>query len=340
MRAALVEGAFGLGSIRLGSVETPVPGPEQVLLRVRAASLNYRDLLVAKGEYNPHYPLPLILGSDACAEVVAFGPNGEHPGISLGTRVCPLMVQGWLDGPPPRSATRSTLGGPLPGVFAEYVVAHKDSLLSVPDYLDDVEAACLPCAALTAWSALRALTQVTPGQTVLTLGSGGVSLSALQIAQISGARVLSTSRDAEKRERLLALGAEAALDSNEPGWGRKVRALCADEGVEHVIEVGGASTLVESFSAVRPGGTISLIGVLSGKAATLNLLPLVMRNVRLQGVFVGHRRSFAELLSAFTARAVRPVVDSVYRLPELGHAFERFASGQHFGKVCVRLLDE
>ena len=130
MRAALVQGAFGLERLVVGAVDPPAPGPNQVLLRVRAASLNYRDLLVLKGEYNPRYPLPLILGSDACAEVVGFGPDGEQSGLSLGDRVCPLMVQGWFDGPPPRSATRATLGGPLPGVFAEYVVARSDSVLA------------------------------------------------------------------------------------------------------------------------------------------------------------------------------------------------------------------
>lgn len=337
MQAALVEGAFGLERVAFGTVETPVPGAGQVLLRVRAASLNYRDLLVAKGEYNPRYPLPLILGSDACAEVVGFGADGEHSGLSLGDRVCPVMVQGWFDGPPPRTATRFTLGGPLPGVFAEYLVARSDSVLRVPDYLDDVEAACLPCAALTAWSALKTLSPIAEGETVLTLGSGGVSLFALQIARLARGRVLATSRDPKKRERLLALGAEAVLDPNEPGWGRRARALCADEGAEHVVEVGGASTLGESFAAVRPGGTISLIGVLSGKEAALNLLPLVMRNVRLQGVFVGHQRSLSELLSAFAASSVHPVVDSVFELSELDRAFQRLASGQHFGKVCLRI---
>lgn len=339
MRAVRVEGAFGLERVALTTLEAPAPAAGQLLLRVRAASLNYRDLLVAKGEYNPNYPLPLILGSDAVAEVVAFGAGSEHSGLSLGDRVCPLMVQAWFDGAPPRSATRSTLGGPLPGVFAEYVIARADSVLRVPDYLDDVEAACLPCAALTAWSALKTLAPIAAGDTVLTLGSGGVSLFALQVARLSGARVLATSRGTKKRERLLSLGAEAVLDASEAGWGRSARALCGDEGVDHVVELGGASTLGESLAAVRPGGTISLIGVLSGKQAALNLLPLVMRNVRLQGVFVGHKQSFAELLSAFEANSVHPVVDSVFPLREFGRAFERLASGQHFGKVCLRVAE-
>ena len=337
MRAALVAGAFGLEQVTLATLEQPAPGPGQVLLRVLAASLNYRDLLVAKGEYNPRYPLPLILGSDAVTEVVALGPENEGAQLSLGDRVCPLLVQGWFDGPPKRGATQRTLGGPLPGVFAEYVVADSDSVLRVPSYLTDLEAACLPCAALTAWSALKTLSPISAGDIVLTLGSGGVSLFALQIARLSGARVLATSRDPAKRERLSALGAEAVLDSSRAGWGRAARALCEDEGVSHVIEVGGASSLEESLAAVRPGGTVSLIGVLSGKQAALNLLPLVMRNVRLQGVFVGHKHSFESLLTAFAATEVHPAIDSVYPLAELPRAFERLASGAHFGKVCLQV---
>jgi NADPH:quinone reductase-like Zn-dependent oxidoreductase len=339
MRAAVVTGAFGLEHVTLTTLERPVPGPGQVLLRVLAASLNYRDLMVAKGEYNPRYPLPLILGSDAVAEVAELGPENETSGLSLGDRVCPLLVQSWFDGPPERGATQQTLGGPLPGVFAEYVLATSHSVLPVPRYLSDMEAACLPCAAVTAWSALKTLSPIAAGETVLTLGGGGVSLFALQIAKLSGARVLATSRDPHKRERLLALGAEAVLDAGSAGWGRAARALCKDEGVEHVIEVGGASTLSESLTAVRPGGTISLIGVLSGKQAALNLLPLVMRNVRLQGVFVGHKRSFQALLMAFAEAEVQPIVDSVYPLGELAAAFERLASGQHFGKVCLRVAE-
>lgn len=338
MKAVRVAGAFGLARVELATLEPPMPGPKQVLLRVLAASLNYRDLLVAKGEYNPRYPLPLILGSDAVAEIVAFGPDNEDSGLSLGERVCPALVQGWLDGPPKRNATQSCLGGPLPGVFAEYVVVESNSVLPVPRYLDDLEAACLPCAAVTAWSALKTLSPISAGDTVLTLGSGGVSLFALQVAQLSGARVLATSRDAKKRERLLSLGVEAVLDAHQAGWGKSMRAL-REEGVEHVVEVGGAGSLSESLSAVRAGGTVSLIGVMSGKETTLNLLPLVMRNVRLQGVFVGHKSSFSALLQAFSSSAVHPIIDSVYPLAEFGAAFERLASGQHFGKVCLRVAE-
>jgi NADPH:quinone reductase-like Zn-dependent oxidoreductase len=339
MRASVVRGAFGLERVALEDIERPRPGPAEVLLRVRAASLNYRDLLVAKGEYNPRYPLPLILGSDAVCEVVELGPENEGTGLALGERVCPLVAQGWLDGAPDRDVNRFTLGGPRAGVFAEYVVARSDSVLGVPPYLDDFEAACLPCAAVTAWSALRTLSPLASDASVLTLGSGGVSVFALQIARLSGARVIATSRDAQKRARLLALGADAVLETDAAGWGRRARSLAGEQGVDHVVEVGGAETLKESLQAVRAGGTVSLIGVLGGKEIALDLLPLVMRNVRLQGVLVGHRRSFAALLAAFASASVHPVIDSIYPLARIHEAFARLASGQHFGKICLQIAD-
>lgn len=339
MRAIVVSGAFGLERVALQEVEPPRPGPAQVLLRLRAASLNYRDLLVAKGEYNPRFPLPLILGSDAVGEIVALGPDNERSGLALGDRVCPSVAQGWLDGPPERDVNQFTLGGPQPGVFAEYVVVRSDSVLHVPAYLDDLEAACLPCAAVTAWSALKTWSPIEPGASVLTLGSGGVSVFALQIARLSGARVLATSRDPEKRARLLSLGADAVLETHTAGWGRAARSLTGEQGVDHVVEVGGADTLKESLVAVRSGGTVSLIGVLGGKETTLNLLSLVMRNVRLQGVLVGHRRSFAALLEAFANARVHPVIDSIYPLERVHEAFTRLTSGHHFGKICLRIAD-
>ncbi len=337
MRAAVIRERFGLSEIEVMEVSAPKPGPNQVLLRLRAASLNYRDVMVAAGSYNPRYPLPLVLGSDAVGEIVELGPGSEHGELKLGARVCAMLAQGWLAGPPPRSATRNTLGGPLPGVFAEYAVVRSDSLLRVPEYLTDIEAATLPCAALTAWSALKTLAETRSGDVVLTLGSGGVSLFALQIAQRSGARVLTTSRAERKHAQLLALGAERVLDANQADWGRQARELAGGEGVDHVIDVGGAETLPQSFAAVRPGGIVSLIGVLSGNESRLNLLPIVMRNLRVQGVFVGHRQSFEAMLQFFEREQLRPVVDSVYPLSAVADAFARLSSGQHVGKVCLSL---
>jgi NADPH:quinone reductase-like Zn-dependent oxidoreductase len=337
MRAVSVSGAFGLAHVACADVARPRPADDEVLLRVRAASLNYRDVMVADGRYNPRFRVPLILGSDCVGEVVELGAAVDARAVPLGARACPLVVRGWLSGHPKRSATQTTLGGPLPGVFAEYVAVRSDSLVLVPEYLSDLEAACLPCAALTAYSALVTLSPLMAGATLLTLGGGGVSLFALQIAKLLGARVIATSRAEEKRARLLALGADAVLDASSPGWGLLARKFADGEGVDHVIEVSGGPSLGESLSAVRPGGTVSLIGVLGGSQTSLDLLPIVMRNVRVQGVFVGHAESFQGLMSACAKAELHPVIDSVFELERAEQAFERLASGQHFGKVCLKL---
>lgn len=335
MRALAIE-QFGLDDLSVREVARPKPTPGEVLVRVRAASLNYRDLLVAQGKYNPRFPLPLTLGSDAVGDIVEYGDQSAPSGLELGARVVVHMVQGWLDGPPDRSATQRTLGGPLQGVFADYVLCRADSVLKAPSYLSDVEAACLPCAALTAMSAL-ANHPLSAASTLLTQGSGGVSLFALALAKARGARVLVTSRGTSKRDRLVALGADAVLAAEDANWGRAARALAGGDGVDHVIEVSGGPTLAQSLQAVRPGGIVSLIGTLGGSATQLDLLPIVMRNVRVQGVFVGHLRRLAELLLECERSQLRPVVDSVYQLEQGRDAFERLRSGAQFGKICFEL---
>lgn len=334
MQATRVETGFGFENLVTREVEIPTPGPGEVLVEVSAASLNYRDLLVLTGRYNPRFPLPLTLGSDAVGTIVKVG-EGVGKDAEIGSRVCPLFAQGWFDGPPRRHTTRQSLGGPLPGVFAEYVLARADSVVKPPDYLSDVEAACLPCAALTAWSALATLSQLRKNETLLTIGSGGVSVFGIQIARALGARVFSTTRSPGKQSRLEALGASAVVDATREGWGDIVRKLAGGEGVDHVLEVGGAETLADSIRAVRPGGVISLIGLMGGSEGTPSLLPVVMRNLRLQGVFVGHRASFEAMLQTFTAHAIRPVVDTVYPFGRVHEALRHLESGKHFGKICL-----
>jgi NADPH:quinone reductase-like Zn-dependent oxidoreductase len=338
MRALRVAESFGLEHLAVREVQRPSPGPDEVLIRVRAASLNYRDLLVALGKYNPRFALPLTLGSDAVGEIAELGDNARGRGLAVGTRVLVHMVQGWLSGPPGRGATQRTLGGPLPGVFADYVISRADSVLPAPAYLDDVEAACLPCAAVTAMSALSNNPLLVPGATLLTQGSGGVSLFALALGRARGLRVIVTTRGDSKRERLLSLGADEVLSSEGLGWGRRARALAGGDGAEHVIDVVGGATLAESLQAVRPGGTISLIGTLGGSATELDILPIVMRNVHVQGVFVGNLSTFHELLRECERARIRPVVDSVFDFPNAAEAFERLASGAHVGKVCLRFV--
>lgn len=329
---------FGRDALAVLDVPEPIPKRGEALLRVRACSLNYRDWLILRGEYNPRYPLPLILGSDALAEIVELGPETDAGELVIGDRVCPLLAQGWFDGDPERMTLRNTLGGPLPGVFAEFAVARVDSLVKIPAEIDDLQAACLPCAGLTAYSSLCVLDHLGPGHTLLTIGSGGVSVFAIALAKALGARVIATTRHESKRQQLLELGADHVVSSSAPGWGKHVREWCGGEGVDQVIETGGAGTLDESLAAVRPGGTVSLIGVLSaGSGNAPNLTPLIMRNVRLQGVLVGHRRGFRELVALASKASFRVPIDRVYRLAQAADAFDRLRAGEHVGKICFEL---
>lgn len=337
MKALRVGPRFGLDNVGLADLERPKPGPDQVLLRVRAASLNHRDLLVLAGKYNPRYPLPLTLGSDAVADVVELGPGAEATPLRVGDRVCPLFAQGWLDGPPQRATTRMTLGGPLPGVLSEFMLARADSLIDAPATLSDVEAASLPCAGVTAFSALCGRGRLEPGETLLTQGGGGVSLFCIQIARSLGARVLCTTRTPEKTERLLKLGVDQVLDANAPDWGEAARRQAGGEGVDHVVDLGGPATLAQSLAAVRPGGTVSLVGYREGSWPSL--LPAVMRDVSLQGVFVGSKKTFSDLLELVQKTGLLPVIDSVYSLEDTTEALRRLGDTDHFGKVCVTVGD-
>ncbi len=332
MRAFVIEGAFGIENLHEVERPDPEPGPGQVLLDMRAASLNYRDLLMVRGHYNARQPLPLIPLSDGVGIVAAHGPGVTAP--ALGTRVCPLFAAGWQAGPPTPETTQRTFGGPLDGTLAQKMVVDADSVIAVPDYLSDVEAATLPCAAVTAWNALVCQGGLTAGQRVLIQGSGGVAIFALQLAKLLGASIVTTSSQPEKLERQRALGSGRTINYREqPDWGEVVR---AEGGVDLVIEVGGAGTLAQSLRAVRPGGRIALIGVLSGVAEKLNILPILMQNIRVQGILVGGRDVFTGLLRAMETHKLRPVVDTIHPFTEAPRALAALAEARHFGKLCVR----
>ncbi|MES1241840.1 MAG: NAD(P)-dependent alcohol dehydrogenase [Acidobacteriota bacterium] len=334
MRAVEIRGSFGLDNLILSERPDPRPGPGQVLLRMRAASLNYRDLLTVLGQYNPKQKLPLIPCSDGVGEVVEIGEGVSR--VAAGDRVCPIFSQRWIAGEPTREKARATLGGPLDGTLAERMVIDQESLVKVPDHLTDEEAASLPCAAVTAWNALiEAGTKA--GDTVLVQGTGGVSLFALQLARSMGARVIATSSRDEKLERARGLGASDGVNYREtPEWGSRVREIAGD-GVDLVIEVGGAGTLEQSLRAVRFGGTITLIGNLAGLDAHLKLSLVFMQRIRLLGIFVGHRESFEAMNRAIDHHRMRPVIDQVFPLESARAAFDRMAAGGHFGKICVRI---
>jgi len=335
VRVIEIQKGFGLDHLVATDRPVPEPGPRQVLVRMRAVALNYRDLLTVGGQYNPKQPLPLIPCSDGVGEVAAVGTGVER--IGEGDRVIPIFAQRWISGAPTREKLRSTLGGPLDGTLAEYVLLPEEGVVRAPSHLEDEEAASLPCSAVTAWNALVGERPVKAGDTVLVQGTGGVSIFGLQLAQLLGARVIVTSSSPEKIERARELGAWETINYHEdPEWGRTARRLTGGEGVDLVVEVGGAETLTQSLDAVAVGGQISLVGNLTGGVVQLNIIPIFMRQVRLQGVLVGHREALEEMNRAIEAHAMRPVIDRVFPFAETRQAFEYMSTGRHFGKICIR----
>ena len=335
MRAYRIHDFAGLEAFRREELPTPKPGPGQVLVRIHATSLNYRDLLVAKGLYSRNLPLPLVPLSDGAGEVVEVGPGVTR--VKPGDRVAPIFMQAWIEGGPTEEKAKSALGGAIDGVLAEFVVLGQDRLVPVPDHLSFEEAATLPCAAVTAWHALFGEGSIKPGDTVLVQGTGGVSLFALQFARMAGARVIATSSSDEKLERVRELGASDGINyKTTPDWDRRARELTGGRGVDHVVEVGGAGTLPRSLNAVRMGGRISQIGILSG-AGEVNPIPILMKNVHVQGIFVGSRAMFEDMNRAIGLNQLRPVVDRVFDFDEARDALRHMESGGHFGKIVIRV---
>jgi len=336
MRVVCLRGGFGFEHLALEERPEPVPAAGEVLVRVRAAALNFRDVSLARGTYDPRLALPVVLGSDAAGEVVARGAGAMR--FELGARVCPIVARGWHSGPPTRMTTRSMLGGSVDGTFAELIVANEADLVVPPEYLTDEAAAALCCAGVTAYRALFELAHVGPGARVLVIGTGGVSSFAILLARAAGASVLVVSRDGKKLDRALALGAERGVNATErPEWGLVVREFTGGDGVDIVVEVGGAATLAQSLRAVRAGGTVALIGHTPDGPSTPSLVPVVMRELRVQGVLVGPRSTFEALNAMCRTSRIEPVVDRVFPFTEYRQAFERQASGEAFGKICLRV---
>jgi NADPH:quinone reductase-like Zn-dependent oxidoreductase len=326
--------SFGLDNLKFTDRPEPTPGPGQVTVAVRAVSLNYRDLLIVKGQYNPRMSLPRVPCSDAAGDVVAVGPGATR--VAVGDRVCGTFMQHWVAGRLTDAAARSALGGDTDGVLAERVVLAEEGVVRYPAHLSAEEAATLPCAALTAWRAL-AEGGLRAGETVLLQGTGGVSIFALQIAKQFGARVLITSGSDEKLARAIQMGASAGVNyRTTPDWDKWVRSQTGGVGVDHVVEVGGAGTLERSFKAVRTAGHIALIGVLAG-TGSVNPMPVLMRSLTVQGIFVGSREMFEAMNRAFELHQTRPVIDRVFGFDEFPAALRHLDSGTHFGKVIVRV---
>ena len=335
MRAYRIHDFEGVESYRIEDLPEPSPGPGEAVVRVRATSLNYRDLLVVKGLYSRNLPLPLIPLSDASGEVAAVGTGVTR--VRPGDRVAAAFMPAWVAGEPNETKANSALGGAVNGVLAEQIVINHEGLVKLPDHLSFEEAATLPCAGVTAWHALVHEGQVKAGETVLLLGTGGVSIFALQFARLSGARVIVTSSSDEKLERARGMGASDGINyKSTPDWDKRVRELTGGVGVDHVVEVGGAGTLPRSLKAVRMGGRIGMIGVLSG-AGDVNPTPILMKNVRVQGIFVGSREMFEAMNRAIALHQLRPVVDRVFDFDQAGEALRYLESGAHFGKVVIRV---
>jgi len=336
MKAIEIQNSFGIENLTITEREKPTPGPNQVLVQIKAASLNYRDLLMVQGMYNPKQPLPLVPCSDGVGLVEAIGEGVTR--VAVGERVCSHFVPYWLAGEPTRDKLGSTLGGPLDGTLTEVLLLAEEAVVKAPSHLSDTQAASLPCAALTAWSALVTLGQLKAGDSVLLQGTGGVSIFGLQFAKMFGAQVIITSSSDEKLERARQLGADETINYKEnPAWGKQVRALTKNRGVDHILEVGGANTLKQSLRAIRVGGQISLIGVLSGVSAELNILPILMQQVRLQGVLVGHRESFEAMNRAISLHQMQPIVDRTFAFEDTQEAFQAMAEAKHFGKICIAI---
>ncbi|MBA2125497.1 NAD(P)-dependent alcohol dehydrogenase [Hyphomicrobium methylovorum] len=324
---------FGIDGLTQVEVPDVKPGRGQVLIKMRAWSLNYRDYLVVRGVYAPKLKFPFQILSDGVGEIVATGEGVKR--VKTGDRVAGAFMQRWIEGEPSMDKSASALGGELPGLAAEYVVLDEEGVVKVPEHLSDEEAATLPCAAVTAWHGLVTSGRLAAGETVLVMGSGGVSIFALQLARMHGARVIATSSSDTKLERLRELGAAETINYKAtPNWGAKVRDLTDGKGVDHVVEVGGAGTLGQSFEAVRIGGHIALIGVLSGGA--VNTIPILMKNIKVQGIYVGSRAMFEAMNAAITDSGMRPVVDRVFPFAELPAALKHMESGAHFGKIVLK----
>jgi NADPH:quinone reductase-like Zn-dependent oxidoreductase len=336
---------FGIDHLRSIDLPTPQTAPGTVLIKVHAVSLNYRDLMVVKGLYNPKMALPRIPCSDGAGEVVAIGEGVTR--VKVGDRVCGIFMQRWLDGSPTAEKSKDALGGDTDGMLAEYALLHEQGVVRFPEHLSYEEASTLPCAGVTAWNALHyAGEPANPtehGATVVIQGTGGVSIFALQFAKLLGARVLGTSSSEEKLSRARSLGLDEGCNYKErPDWSKWVSETTANKGADRIIEVGGAGTFGQSLRAARVGGTIAQIGVLSGASTAdpIALTPILHKQLRVQGIYVGSRVMFEQMNAAIAKARLHPVVDKVFGFHQSAEAFSHMESASHFGKIVIRITTQ
>jgi NADPH:quinone reductase-like Zn-dependent oxidoreductase len=328
----------GAGIETLSIVERPEPKPlhRQVLVKVAACSLNYRDLGVVTGGYRAPVRDNLIPLSDGAGEVVEVGPGVNR--VQVGDKVAGCFFQRWVGGEPPPHVHASALGGSIDGMLAEYVVLEEEGVVKLPAHLSLDEGATLPCAAVTAWEAMYNHAKLSAGQTVLLQGTGGVSIFGLPFAHVTGLVAIITSSSDEKLARARALGANHGINyKTTPDWEKAAFEFTGGRGVDHVVEVGGAATLTHSFGAIRVGGKITLIGGLSGGATELNPGLIFSRRANVQGISVGSTEMFMAMNRAIAVSALRPVIDKVFDFADAQAAYRHMASGAHFGKIVIRV---
>lgn len=325
---------FGIDNLAIVERDTPRPGAKEVLVKMTAASLNYRDYMVATGVYNPKMKRPMVPLSDGAGVVEEVG--SEVSRFKKGDRVAACFMQTWIEGPPTKQKGSSALGGAIDGVLREYAVFHEEGLVSSPASLSDIEVAALPCAAVTAWHALFEHAPGAPGDTILLLGTGGVSMFALQFAVAAGLRTIITSSSDDKLARARSLGAAETINYKiTPKWDEEARRRTNEEGVDHVIEVGGSNTMPLSLRAVRTNGVMSVIGVLSGVEPSVSPTSILMNSVRVRGIYVGSRTMFERMNRAIEFHRIKPVIDKVFPWTEIKEALHYMESQQHFGKICL-----
>lgn len=332
MKAYQIVSDGGVDALALNDIAMPEPAPGEVLIQVKASSINYRDLSTIENPVPRGIPYPRIPNSDAAGEIVAVGANVSR--FKIGDRVCSVFFQDWIDGELTEADTQQMLGGTAEGMLAEYCALPEHGVVAIPSHLTDIEAATLPCAALTAWNSMVELGGVTAGSTVLLLGTGGVSVMAQQLCNALGARTVVTSSSDDKLARIRKLGAwETVNYQKNPEWEQVVLQLTGGRGVDHTVEVGGAGTLQKSMNATRFSGSIGIIGILTG--GEVDPLPILRRSLRLSGIYVGSRRMFEDMNRAIEAHQIHPVVDKTFAFEDARQAYREMREANHFGKLVI-----
>lgn len=334
MKAIELQAPGGIDNLRLVELPMPDPGRQEMIIKVKATALNYRDVEIARGSYHTAFALPLIPLSDGVGEVVAVG--AEVTRFEVGDRVCGTFWQRWVGGSFAMAEPFYQRGGPVDGLLSEFARLDEQAAVLAPPNMSDIEAATLPCAAVTAWHALFTEGRLKPGETVLSLGTGGVSLFAVQFAAAAGARVIVTSSSDDKLMRAKALGAHDGINyRSDPDWAKAVLALTDGRGADHIIEVGGPQSFAQSLRASARGAQINVIGYLGGGEGSVNPLDIFRRQVTARGIPVGSRESFEAMNRAIAVNRLRPVIDRVFPWGQAAAAFHHLEHGSPFGKVVL-----